>query len=492
LHDRRAETLLFHTRPDHTLPIHSDLSSLTGLAPSFRLLKLLSTTLRPLPSTISPSMDLYHVHSIDTRDPCRSSIRISSTSSNAFATASASPAATKDSIYDAPVGRKAEEPKATAQPVPKRRRHNSPSSGSPQPSRDPGPSVAPRPANTKPAKPRPSVPTAAPIRTTTAAVREEAKRSRPATPTRLDGPTLTQAPRVGMGEVYPPPPESDIRKEAQYIIDAAARHRERERQRSRELPFHDEKVNGRARNTPPPTGDPAYPYPPYPMNGHSNGQRLLTTNGGRASLHYATAGPSSYTVQPGSRPSTATESHTKPPSYPQPVDDSFEEEYAAVQSSYDKLAEANIASMEESIPHSRPIMAQDEPRQPHFHEEQRPTIVLAPNGGGKAKIRDKVERAHQEGYEGLTPEHVVDAFGFVENVRVSAHRIHRSRLMRLLPYFLPAARIDFVVMTTIVSIISLVRTTSGTSSSITSRNPARDETPFSSVLDEAWRISVGN
>ena len=339
------------------------------------------------------------------------------------------PATETIAVTDAPTGKKGESSRVTDQPVPKRRRKSSPSSATPQPGRTPEPAAAPRQPITKPAKLRPSASAFAPTRTTTAILREEARQSRVTSPSNHDEPATPLAPRVGMGEVYPPPPESDIRTEAQYIIQAAARHRELEQLRKqREQPIHVERTNGGPRITPPPSGGPAYPNPHQPANGGSLfGTPASAENGYPTELYYATAGPSTYTAQSGPGPSTFSRRRSDTPSY-RPTDKHFKVRDGAIQSSYGDRAAADTQapapqtqfqnSTQSDLVHS--AIVHDEPKPPRFHEGQRPTIVLAPPGGNRAKAKDKMDKAHQEGFEGLTAELEADALGFVENVRVSA------------------------------------------------------------------------
>jgi len=196
-----------------------------------------------------------------------------------------------------------------------------------------------------------------------------------------------------MGEEYPPPQQSDIRLEAAYIIKEAAKRREadaksakrRARMRQREGLMEIDDGFGPGTNTPPPTGR---------HNGRGNSGDDYDEDG---------AGPSSYgdynnieypyTPISGSR-------------QPNPIELTVYDSYINDNKTFGQ----------------RPL--QTDPRPPRFKKGQEETIVLAPNGSGRPKARDLVERMHEDGYEGLTSELESDAVGFVENVKVRHACLH--------------------------------------------------------------------
>ncbi len=323
------------------------------------------------------------------------------------------------------------------QPAPKRRRRISPASATPQPAQTPEPSTTPRPAPAKAARPRPSTSTTAPTRTTAAVLREEARQSRVPSPTTHDESAQPAAPRVGMGQVFPHPPDSDIRGEARYIIETATRHREQERSQNVRQLYHKEAVQAERPITSSPNSDPTYHYPTHPLPGPVYPTPLATGVFHSNALHYATAGPSSYTAQsvPGPSsytaqllpgPSTSARRQSETALYPLGPNESFESQYAALQSAYEQPV-APIPQPQAYLPVVSPMKPQEEPRPPKFHGGQRPVVVLSQPASGRARPRDKLEKAHQEGFEGLTLELIADSAGFVENVRVSP----RARVPRV-------------------------------------------------------------
>jgi hypothetical protein len=101
-------------------------------------------------------------------------------------------------------------------------------------------------------------------------------------------------------------------------------------------------------------------------------------------------------------------------------EEEFESRFASIQDAYESAAAANDAGRYTSL--ARP----DDPRPPKFFDGQRPTVILAPRASetnssllkrGKA---DRYERAHMDGYEGITEEHEENIRRFVDNVRVGA------------------------------------------------------------------------
>ena len=195
-----------------------------------------------------------------------------------------------------------------------------------------------------------------------------------------------------MGDGHPAPPESDIRTEARYIIEAAAKHREERRFRGPRLPPWCEETAGDDGDTTDSSFNKGPMYPtPITANGHSQPE-----------LSYPAAGPSSYSTD------RSGNSFDIPP---YPPHESYEEQFAAIQRSYRKLAAVNGGFLELARTYA------DDLRPSTFHEEQDLTVVLAPPAS-KIKARDKIEKSHEEGFDGLTPELEADAVGFVENVRV--------------------------------------------------------------------------
>lgn len=285
-----------------------------------------------------------------------------------------------------------------------------------------------------------------------------------------------------MGEVFPAPPESDIRAEALFIIDAAKRRREEERVRYlRENPGGE-----REGLTPPPTSRLA----PASTNGlvdDTNGpagivqakapSSATATNGARVPYHtpqstisvipppngfiqqsstsswinaqstpdYPIAGPSSLSLASSSATAPAIPPHPQPsqimngrpapagtptpteavPAYPP---GSFEAQLEAISEGYKAGVNAT--------PHSIATMARlnanalvapqdialgrgpNDMVPPRFHSGQKPVVMLA-NPGTRHRAKDRLAREHQEGFEGLSDDVEVDSEGFVDNVMVS-------------------------------------------------------------------------
>lgn len=339
----------------------------------------------------------------------------------------------------AQIGSKGESTPKNDHPVPKRHRKNSPSSATPQPNHTSEPSATPRQSNSKVAKSRPPISATAPTRTTTAALREEARQSRVTSPVKRNEPVspenkldpIAPIPRLGMGEVYPSPPESDIRTEAKFIIQAAARHREQGRLRLRKLrraSYRNERKKVESRITPPPTGRPAHHPVLHLANGHSNATSVYASPGSPeedypVELYFATAGPSCYIAQSGQTSSSTERKHSES-SAKSSNTLSFGEKCTAVPVYCDDLDPSD------------PLACRRQPSQPPLtvesniiteeaksglshHGARQPKVILHLPGENRVKARDKEESAHQEGLEGLTMELEADAVGLVENVRVS-------------------------------------------------------------------------
>jgi hypothetical protein len=67
---------------------------------------------------------------------------------------------------------------------------------------------------------------------------------------------------------------------------------------------------------------------------------------------------------------------------------------------------------------SVPIDGLEDANPPEWRSDQRPGVVLAP-GRDRTLPADDIQRAHRQGFDGLTPDLESDAKGFVNNVRVS-------------------------------------------------------------------------
>jgi len=112
--------------------------------------------------------------------------------------------------------------------------------------------------------------------------------------------------------------------------------------------------------------------------------------------------------------------------------DSFEAQFAAVEAGYRNGRHATSVSVATSgqILAEHIIAPQDvalgrgpnDIAPPKFHTGQKPTISLAPQGQ-RAKIRDRLDKEHEDGFEGLPDQVESDCDGFVENVRVSLKRV---------------------------------------------------------------------
>ena len=338
-----------------------------------------------------------------------------------------------------------------------------------------------------------------------------------------DDQPLPKVHRVGMGEVYPPPPESDIRAEATFIINAAERKREEDRikriRSDQDLggdngqkepssprpivpaagifagasgvspPVHDhpwavQSMNGTvyprasmSHGTPGPSGGGGVPqngngmmayatpitgptphmydttFAPFPYrstvhgNGHGPGHGQDYSPGhshGYPSHPSFDFGPSSPASSTSRRMYYSAAIHDGFPPHPpngQPLlfrvmdemeqypDDSFEAQFAAVQARFRASAQHAASSVSHArgpgvsgeYPSAQAMAlgrGPDDPRPPKFHSGQKPTVVLAPPGT-RVRGRDRLEKAYQEGFEGLTTEIEQDCEGFLENVRVS-------------------------------------------------------------------------
>ena len=304
----------------------------------------------------------------------------------------------------------------TSQPASKRRRKKIPSSATPQPTGTPEPNTTLfRSSIPKASKARPSTTsTNASARVASAATREEAQKTRLDAPIAHDEPSISVVGRAGMGDLYPPPPESNIREEARYIILAAAQQREQERLQKVGKPFLPDKTSS------------SQNLPSYPRTDHQPLHHVIQHAGSSAQegepvrLYYATAGPSSYTVQPRENLSTFADTGLMPYTRTGSPDS------PGLQISY-----SDIALNEISDDPNPPEVAIKNPSSGNGHEVLTPLttldgvspkVILAPRHPGLTKARNEVEIAHQQGLEGLTAELEADAMGFVDNVRVSVTR----------------------------------------------------------------------
>ena len=118
----------------------------------------------------------------------------------------------------------------------------------------------------------------------------------------------------------------------------------------------------------------------------------------------------------------------RPPSHPIDPVDSFEEEFDAIEQGYltGKHATAHSTATAARVLSEHIIAPQEvalgrgpnDPVPPRFHPGQKPTVVLAPEGS-RLRPRDKFDKEHADGFDGLPPQVQTDCEGFVENVRVS-------------------------------------------------------------------------
>lgn len=229
---------------------------------------------------------------------------------------------------------------------------------------------------------------------------------------------LPPVPRVGMGEAFPVPPESDLRTEALFIIESGRKKREQrekeelEERKRREKEDRLAKRNGRpngstgesSRLTPPPSGE--------------NSQQREARN--RPNGHVRSGGDEDEEdVFAAAGPSSAARRASQLPTPAEPVD--FDTRFAAIQRQYEDRSTIEEAGIFTTLERA------DDPRPPKFHYGQRPTVVLAPPAQGPGsipvrRVKDKLEREYSEGYEGLQQEHEADLRRFADNVRVGLPR----------------------------------------------------------------------
>ena len=332
-------------------------------------------------------------------------------------------ASEKDMISGAVTGKDVQTPEEADQPVRKRRRKKETKPTTPQPAYTPEPAATSRTSGLRSAKSRAAITASAPSHAAAVTHREETRPIRPASPGTDAEQSLPIVPRVGMGDFYASPPDSDIRCEGRHIIDAAARYREQEQLRnSRISRFNDDETNDRPQITPPPTSEElTHPYPLHPSNDTPVYATPVSTYDDQpTALYYTTAGPSSYAAQGEPGPSTCAHRYFDESSHPFFPEDSFELQEVGLRSSQSHQNPATASDLAaEMSPSSfaiRPVMEQAEPRPPRGGP---PTILLESVGGSTSKSDDKIDRAYQDGFEGLTTELEKDALGFVSNVRVS-------------------------------------------------------------------------
>lgn len=305
----------------------------------------------------------------------------------------------------------------------------------------------------------------------------------------MDDQPLPKVPRVGMGEVYPQPAESDIRAEANFIINAAKRKREEDRvsHLREESPSGGDRPSpqGVADLTPPPSrGGPGAADDKVGLSaaasgsrqsmgvaGARNGGEILTlqtaparrqSQGGSASqAAYAqpssavasssrippqSMAPPARSFQNGSSSNGNSHDHGRHPHHPPSNSQStlpprlgdnvdvFEDEFDAVEQGYltGKHATAHSQATAARVLSEHIIAPQEvalgrgpnDPVPPRFHPGQKPTVVLAPEGS-RIRPRDRFDKEHADGFDGLPPQVQTDCEGFVENVRVSWRLIYR-------------------------------------------------------------------
>lgn len=277
-------------------------------------------------------------------------------------------------------------------------------------------------------------------------------------------PPVIKVPRVGMGELYPPPPISDIRTEARYIIQAAAKHREQERLRRARLEGSTEakSVSGGERPKTPslperstPSAHTITPPAMTVQNGHSIDPvpyatpvtsapqpiRISTIVPPATGSYIPQTVPAVSLTRRGSATSSVRNTDQTPPetsiSVPavpngvgipnggaQPTSavaagtsvrtrDDFDAAFAKLQASYDHQSSAHAGP-------ARPPIGDESVRPPPvFTEGQKPLVALTPiTPLTRAQHRSHHEASHAAGLEGLPANLKADADGFVRNVRV--------------------------------------------------------------------------
>lgn len=350
----------------------------------------------------------------------------------------------------------------------------------------------------KPSSSRSRVRTTSPSRAGTSQAREDARvarearteaRSRLSTPTTAvvlpDDNPLPRVPRVGMGEEFPRPAESDVRAEGMYLIQAAGRRREEDRAREEARARDEDRIRAqghsrRSSQTVYPrtmqgfddvemlerpasvsgwhstrpddsmngSGDPRSAAPrrfwkgqngsSYPSNHRNSTQhpvypRRLSDPSSKGDLpvfyHSSSGQPSRsrysavFDTPPQSQPPAYSYHHRQNDSPSQPSNEDFDTQFTAIQDDYSRRASSS-APVPLSTPDIPPALAQEtalgrgveDAKPPKFHTGQRPTVVLAPSS---RRPRDRLEREHSEGFDGLTQDVMADCDGFVDNVRVS-------------------------------------------------------------------------
>ncbi len=222
-------------------------------------------------------------------------------------------------------------------------------------------------------------------------------------------------PRVGMGEAFPAPPESDLRSEALFLIETARKSASRGRGRRRRSgngarkrigsPSVTVDINGSA-------GEPSRLTPP--PSGESSHQRAASS---RPNGHGCSRGDEDEDEDD----SLSRQDPAAPPgvlrNFRLPLNRStliLNSRRSNVNTRTDRLLRRPVFSRRSNG--RRSPAAQVPPR-------QRPTVVLAPPAQGPGsipvrRVKDKLEREYSEGYEGLLQEHEADLRRFADNVRV--------------------------------------------------------------------------
>lgn len=340
----------------------------------------------------------------------------------------------------------------------------------------------------------------------------------------VDDQPLPKVPRVGMGEFYPPPSDSDIRSEALFIIGAAKRKREEDQARAqtRQSPGGEpdaptssitvragstDQMNGHAISCGPngtfPTEAPASASTtdgPKTLRSHIAGEAFgpdVTTcnpsgqGAGPSASETSHAGPSSTPSrhpsrrEPSSEISSDDHSQFGQPVFVRTADQesyprgSFEAEFAAVEESYsrgDYSTPISLATAGQAVASSL-VAPQDialgrgpsDMIPPRFHPGQKPHVVLA-NPANRPRVKERLDKEHQDGFQGLPSQVEIDCDGFVENVRVCS-----SFARELYEWTADKAR-----------------RISGTSFPISSLIPRRAATPFWRRLAAVSSTSDGN
>ena len=242
-----------------------------------------------------------------------------------------------------------------------------------------------------------------------------------------------------MGDVHPPPPESDIRSEAFYIINSASRHREEEarflmrQQARRDLEGGDDDDE---LSPPPPLTDTDTPYASRPSSrigrppgfgSVTNGPRVVEGRGRRQAAVNARSLIANGVAhdddddddvqmgEPSSSSRTARrESLDQAPFQPRRASVQTNGTSAGLGSAPDDfdILFAKTVSAYKSGKYTQP---EEDWQPPKILAGKQPTVVLAT----KARARDKFDKQRIEGLDGLVPDLQGDVDGFIQSVKVS-------------------------------------------------------------------------